>query len=46
MVDEELVHTRIGPMALSTQYLGEKDAVETSDLYTTMLSTPGEIRPP
>ena len=45
MVDEELVHTRIGPMALSTQYLSEKDAVETSNLYTTMLSTPGEIRP-
>ena len=45
MVDEELIHTRIGPMALSTQYLSEKDAVETSNLYTTMLSTPGEIRP-
>lgn len=45
LVDEGMVSTKIGPVALSSQYLSEGEMVETTDLYTTMLSTPGEIRP-
>lgn len=42
---ESFINENIGPMLLKTQYLRENQFVDTSNLYETMLRTPGERRP-
>ena len=45
LLDEELVSPKIGIATLRTRYLNDKKVVETSDLFKSMLSVPGELRP-
>ncbi len=42
---ESLVNEELGPILIKTQYLKENEFVGTSQLYETMLRTPGERRP-
>lgn len=43
--DVSLINEEIGPIRIKTEYLIGNDHVDTSQLYETMLRTPGEKRP-
>ena len=45
LVDRNEVSTKIGMIRLKTEYLRDKEVVETPDLLKSMLSAPGELRP-
>ena len=45
LVDESEIHPEMGPLFLKTTYLKDQNYVETSNLYESMLRTPGERRP-
>ena len=45
LVDKNEVSTKIGMIRLKTEYLRDKEVVETLDLLKSMLSAPGELRP-
>ena len=42
---ESLINEQLGPILIKTQYLGENESVDTSQIYETMLRIPGERRP-
>lgn len=42
---ESLINEQLGPFLIKTQYLKKNEYVETTQLYETMLKTPGERRP-
>ena len=45
LIEESQISSQIGPLFLKTQYLKDQKYVETSNLYESMLRTPGERRP-
>lgn len=45
LLDEEVVSPKIGTLTLKSKYLRDKKTVRTSDIFESMLSVPGELRP-
>ena len=45
LVEESQIHPQLGALFLKTHYLKDQKYVETSNLYESMLRTPGERRP-
>jgi len=45
LVEESQIHPQMGPLFLKTTYLKDQKYVETSNLYESMLRTPGDRRP-
>ena len=45
LVEESQIHPQLGALFLKNHYLKDQKYVETSNLYESMLSTPGERRP-
>ena len=45
LVEKSQIHPQLGALFLKTHYLKDQEYVETSNLYESMLRTPGERRP-
>ncbi|KEQ56705.1 ATPase AAA protein [Marine Group I thaumarchaeote SCGC AAA799-B03] len=45
LVDQDQIHPQLGALFLKSYYLKDQQYVETSNLFESMLSTPGERRP-
>ncbi len=45
LVEEDQIHPKLGPSFLKNHYLKDQKYIETSNLYESMLRTPGERRP-